>query len=101
MLVIEIMMRNPQSGSRGLVRLSSTFNENMELGTALMNFDEDVHNEVMFDCDDLHVMIGTRSRPYMSTVLQHVQNVSAPPPISAPYFASAVSGQSMSHRPYA
>ena len=100
MLAIDIMMQNPQRGPRALVRLSSPFCDNMELGTALMNFDEDVHNEVIFGRDNLLVMIRTRSGPYMSPVLQHVQNVSAPPPIAAPHFVSAVSGQSMRNRPY-
>ena len=99
LLTIDIWMQNPESGSRGLVRLSSTFNENMELGSVLMNFDEDVYNEVMFNREDLYVTIRAHNRLDMSPVLQ--QNIPAPLPISAPCLSSSVSRQSMSHRPYA
>ena len=99
LLTIDIWMQNPESGSRGLVQLSSTFNENTELGSVLMNFDEDVYNEVMFNREDLYVTIRAHNRLDMLPVLQ--QNIPAPLPISAPCLSSSVSRQSMSYRPYA
>jgi len=101
MLAIDILMQNPQSGLRGLVQLNSRYSENMELGRLLMDFDEDVHSEVMIDREDLYVTIRTRSDSDMPPVVPHVQDVSVPLPISAAHFASAVSRQSMSHLPYA
>jgi len=98
MIAFDYLMPNPQSGSRGLVRLSGIFHQDMELGTALMNFDEDVYNDVIIGRETLHITIRTRNSPYMSPVLQYVQNISAPPPISAPHFVSAVSEQAISHQ---
>jgi len=100
MLAIDILMQNPQHGPRALVRLSSPFCDNMELGTALMNFDENVHDDVILGRETLRITIQTRSGAYRSPVLQYVQNAPAPPPISAPRFVPAVSEQSMRHRPY-
>jgi len=53
----------------------------IKIQRATMNLDEDAYNEVIFCRGGLCIIIRTRSCPYMSLVIQHVQNVSAPLPI--------------------
>lgn len=95
MLAFDILIRNPQRGSRGLVRLSNLFCENMELGRVLKDFDDDVHDEVIFGRENLYITIRTRSGPYMSPVPQYVQNGPTPP-----HVFPAASEHLMNHRPY-